>query len=74
MNSHDQFATDTARASIRAALAGLNTAYKACTDARIEDTIVSLIDQLNEYLGDLEVITDAIEADRAPWFRSYAAA
>jgi len=74
MNSHDQFAVDTTRAAIRAALAGLDSAHKACTDARIEDTIVSLMDSLNEYLGDIDNIAEQIKSDRAPWFRSYAAA
>jgi hypothetical protein len=64
----------TAQAAIKAALASLAAAYEAATDCRVEDTIVSLIDELNEYMGDLENHADQIEADRAPWFRSYAAA
>jgi hypothetical protein len=74
MNAHDIFATDTARAALKAALAGLDTAYKACTDARIEDLIVGVIDDLNERLGDLDNIAEQIEADRKPWFSPYAAA
>jgi hypothetical protein len=74
MHPHDIFATDTARASIRAALAGLDSAYKACTDARIEDQIVALIDSLNERLSDIDNIVEQIEADRRPWFSRYEAA
>jgi len=74
MNAHDQFAVDTTRAAIKAALAGLDSAYRACTDSQIEDQIVAAIDELNERLGHLEVITDAIEAERKPWFSAYAAA
>ena len=73
MNAHDQFATDTVRAAIKAALAGLNTAYTAVTDCRLEDTIVSLIDDLNEYLGDIDNLVDQIEAERPTWNRPYAA-
>jgi hypothetical protein len=74
MTNTDAFAIDTTRTAIKAALAGLDNAYKACADARIEDLIVGVIDDLNERLGDLDNIAEQIEADRAPWFRSYAAA
>jgi hypothetical protein len=73
MNPHDIFATDTTRAAIKAALAGLDTAYKASTDARIEDIIAALTDTLNERLSDLDNIVEQIESDRRPWFSAYAA-
>jgi len=74
MHPRDIVATDTARASIRAALAGLDSAYKACSDARIEDQIVALIDELNERLGHIDTIAEQIESDRKSWFTPYAAA
>jgi hypothetical protein len=73
MNAHDEYATDTARAALRAALAGLQSAYKAVTDARIEEQIVAAIDELNERLGHIDTIAEQIEADRKPWFSAYAA-
>jgi len=70
----DAFAIATAQAAIRTALVGLDVAYKACTDCRVEDTLVSLTDQLNEYLGDLDNLADQIEGDRKSWNRRYEAA
>jgi len=67
-------AIDTARASIKTALAGLAIAYEAVTDCRIEDLIVGVMDDLNERLGDLDSFAEQIEADRAPWFSRYEAA
>jgi tetrahydromethanopterin S-methyltransferase subunit B len=74
MNAHDEYATDTTRAAIKAALAGLDCAYKAVTDARIEDQIVAAIDELNERLGHIDNIAEQIESERKPWFSAYAAA
>jgi hypothetical protein len=74
MTNTDAFAITTAQAAIRTALAALDTAYKASEDARVEDLIVGVIDDLNERLGDLDNFADQIEADRAPWFSRYEAA
>jgi hypothetical protein len=74
MNPHDEYATDTTRAAIKAALAGLDCAYKASVDPRIEDTISGLICALEEGLADLNIHVDAMEAARRPWFTPYRAA
>jgi cell division protein ZapA (FtsZ GTPase activity inhibitor) len=70
-------AINTARAAIKTALVGLDAAYKALDvncDVRIEDFIVSLTDELNERLSDLDNHAEQLEADRAPWFSRYEAA
>jgi hypothetical protein len=73
MNAHDEYAAITTRAAVKAALAGLDCAYRASKDPRIEDTISGLICALEEGLADLDILVDQIEGDRAPWFKPYAA-